>query len=440
MSIPAQYFRTACEECHTRKVRCKPSPDQGRGGTTQCEACRVNGRKCLFSLKSKTGRPRNTTVTTVPKFDSINLPSPLRSPPPLSSFSGSSNATLDSPSHDSSEYFYLELPPWPSSNNDPRNQLPLNFTTNSEQGSSNAFSEGQDVAVVACRGCSDGTWQLPKVTSPTQNVLSATSACNDDLAASSWNDIWASVLPGDPRAQSTLSFYDQSAVGTMSRTPASTKTSPPCVDCASKRINELPTLEYPFPFTMRKPETISDIVRTIELCNQVREYEHAIPGKIISLLSTNDASEVHELLGSLEKLCSKIYSIVPQQSQAGQIRDQPTFIMVFTAVMQAIEQTVDRLGSIVEFEQACQAEDSPMMSNSMVTVVPQLQIERLLSMTRLDFYLLQMKSFITLFDTSLELLAAAESILRPAESSARLLSYHRCLESILEQWKKEWRK
>jgi hypothetical protein len=146
------------------------------------------------------------------------------------------------------------------------------------------------------------------------------------------------------------------------------------------------------------------------------------------------------MLTSVDKLCSKIHSIIPQQPQPGQLRDQPTLIMVFTAVMQAIEQTVDRLGSIVEFEQASQAEDSSMVGNSMVMVVPQLQIERLLSLTRLDFYLLQMKSFITLFDTCLELLAAAESILRPAESSARLLSYHRCLEIILGRWKNEWRK
>ncbi|GAQ05536.1 hypothetical protein ALT_2857 [Aspergillus lentulus] len=54
-------FRLACEECHVRKVRCEPSLT-GSGGS--CEACRVNQRRCLFSLRSKIGRPRKQASST----------------------------------------------------------------------------------------------------------------------------------------------------------------------------------------------------------------------------------------------------------------------------------------------------------------------------------------------------------------------------------------
>ncbi|KAK3307189.1 uncharacterized protein B0T15DRAFT_510491 [Chaetomium strumarium] len=48
-------FRLACEECHQRKIRCDLPPDSS---TATCKACRTNKRRCLFSIKSKTGRPR----------------------------------------------------------------------------------------------------------------------------------------------------------------------------------------------------------------------------------------------------------------------------------------------------------------------------------------------------------------------------------------------
>ena len=50
-------LRLACEECHKRKIRCQAPRDGSQG---ICEACQVNQRQCLFSLKVKTGRPRKT--------------------------------------------------------------------------------------------------------------------------------------------------------------------------------------------------------------------------------------------------------------------------------------------------------------------------------------------------------------------------------------------
>lgn len=47
-------FRIACEECHTRKIKCYSSDSNTRA----CKNCLQNGRKCLFSLKGKLGHPR----------------------------------------------------------------------------------------------------------------------------------------------------------------------------------------------------------------------------------------------------------------------------------------------------------------------------------------------------------------------------------------------
>ncbi|KAL4982484.1 hypothetical protein BDW68DRAFT_55769 [Aspergillus falconensis] len=53
-------LRLACEECHARKIRCELSvaPSGGR-----CKACALNQRQCLFSLRSRTGRPRKQPLS-----------------------------------------------------------------------------------------------------------------------------------------------------------------------------------------------------------------------------------------------------------------------------------------------------------------------------------------------------------------------------------------
>jgi hypothetical protein len=62
LSPPATHaehrLKYACEECHSRKIRCYALPNTQPG---TCTPCHVNGRKCLFALKNKTGRPRRMT-------------------------------------------------------------------------------------------------------------------------------------------------------------------------------------------------------------------------------------------------------------------------------------------------------------------------------------------------------------------------------------------
>ncbi|KAL2801637.1 hypothetical protein BJX63DRAFT_442098 [Aspergillus granulosus] len=53
-------FRLACEECHARKIRCELSVASSGGS---CKACALNQRRCVFSLRSRTGRPRKHPPT-----------------------------------------------------------------------------------------------------------------------------------------------------------------------------------------------------------------------------------------------------------------------------------------------------------------------------------------------------------------------------------------
>ncbi|RAL06964.1 Zn(II)2Cys6 transcription factor domain-containing protein [Aspergillus homomorphus CBS 101889] len=63
-SIEAQ-LRLACEECHARKIRCELSAATSGG---RCKACVLNQRQCLFSLRSRTGRPRKQPLSIPFKF------------------------------------------------------------------------------------------------------------------------------------------------------------------------------------------------------------------------------------------------------------------------------------------------------------------------------------------------------------------------------------
>lgn len=44
--------RNACEECHSRKIKCHPTEDGG------CRSCQNNGRLCFFLPRNKSGRPK----------------------------------------------------------------------------------------------------------------------------------------------------------------------------------------------------------------------------------------------------------------------------------------------------------------------------------------------------------------------------------------------
>ncbi|KAH8667340.1 hypothetical protein BGZ60DRAFT_47922 [Tricladium varicosporioides] len=471
--ITTPYFRTACEECHSRKVRCKPSTEESRG-STRCEACRINGRKCLFSLRSKTGRPRNSTTLA---YNSIYKPSVPAASSSIVEFPASypTSGSMKFPEPKNKEHPGLH--PWPSLIDEQQNHPSLNFNSIQDQNCSPS-QEKLNTPMNEYEGRSDEAWRSPTLPSPTQ--ASFQTRDTTDLSAYLSEDVLSIMFSTKEQNQSVgfsnLKFLENTAQPTAQiSTPQAPRNTFPN-SSSQFRVSTAASKIDP-----RKPETVSDIVQTIGICNELRKYGQAVPRKKISLFSSGDDAEIHQMLNSVDKLCTKISNSIPQQLPSTPLRDQPTFILVFTAVMQAIEQTVERLGGIAEFEHACETGDpsmnsgdinmdlggmqteklvlngsgntenapSPYMYGQHRSVLlreydaseaefPQLQLEQVLSLTRLDFYLLQMKSFIAHFDTSLELLAATEYIFNPAQSSARLLAYHRCLDRVLGYWKNKW--
>lgn len=65
--------RSACEECHERKIRCLIPPHGG-----SCQACMTSRRQCYFLPKHKAGPPRRGS-----RILSSTLSSPHANPAPL---------------------------------------------------------------------------------------------------------------------------------------------------------------------------------------------------------------------------------------------------------------------------------------------------------------------------------------------------------------------
>ncbi|RAH64466.1 Zn(II)2Cys6 transcription factor domain-containing protein [Aspergillus aculeatinus CBS 121060] len=94
-AIEAQ-FRVACEECHARKIRCELALANSGGAGSSCKACALNQRRCLFSLRSRTGRPRKQPLTSF-SSSSASPPQPLPVQTNRSSKSLQAGPTTQSP-------------------------------------------------------------------------------------------------------------------------------------------------------------------------------------------------------------------------------------------------------------------------------------------------------------------------------------------------------
>jgi len=55
-SAPNLAYRNACDDCHRRKVACKVTT-----GSAICKQCVAAGKRCTFSPREPTGRPRKHT-------------------------------------------------------------------------------------------------------------------------------------------------------------------------------------------------------------------------------------------------------------------------------------------------------------------------------------------------------------------------------------------
>jgi hypothetical protein len=228
----------------------------------------------------------------------------------------------------------------------------------------------------------------------------------------------------------------------------------------------------------------SEFLRALELSHELRRHFEMIPERHLSLVADRDAHDVHVLLDSMERLCNKISAIFPCLQPGSSQMDQNTYILVFAAVMEVIDQTIRRLGCLLELEprfdpgpttfdsmisgdfdmstdslsyasETAEAHDEfsflsryasdelacNMMRNdgegSSINFAD-IKIEHIVALTRLDYYLFRFKSFISRFDSTPDFMSPTMFMFSPSESTARLLSFHRCIEFIHSGWKARW--
>ena len=495
-------FRIACEECHERKIRCKQSNKEGVGSGS-CQACYSNGRKCLFSLKSKTGRPKIaqsfSSVSSIPTLPQ-SFPSGSLSLPHLSFSAGSSpNATP-------------RMIGDRKSNGGPKStadaQMQFNFNFNQSQTISEFLSEKplSIPSALSPNMSNNQFWQ------PNGEHEGESGPPGSGGSAFQMEHNFQQPSPKSPSVVPTTVMKDSPHRGVISPFINHFKNMPPGKDTGGQQQgnttlpnqpgnptqrnrNRSPTRSLDIPQKIKHSQTdqlsetstelgnsnsasVFEFLRALEFSHELRWHFEPMPGRSLSLLAVEDAEDVRTLLDSLDRLCTKIAAVIPTALHNSSETDRSTYILVFAAVMEVIDQTIRRLGCLVELEprfdpglskpDSLFCSDFDMEMNSLVYSgtqdhssflphsfnpdsmsggmmhtevamdVPHIEIEHLLSLTRLDYYLLRFKSFISHFDSSPDLLGATTFMFSPSGSMAQLLSFHRCIEGIQSGWRARW--
>jgi hypothetical protein len=209
----------------------------------------------------------------------------------------------------------------------------------------------------------------------------------------------------------------------------------------------------------------TDYLKFLELSHELRPLLESIFVNEASLLANGDAPKVKTLLDSLDKICNTIGIMIDVSCAGVTVLDGSANVFCYATIMDTISQATRKLGSWAELDPDSRTglrqntlstaldftmepsyfgfKDTLFGSVEMdgsETPVPDLQLERVLSLTRLDFYLLRLKSYISHFDSEPELLVATATLFSPAELKGSLLALHNRVDSILCAWKRQWGK
>jgi hypothetical protein len=483
-------FRIACEECHERKIRCKQA-NKDSVGTGSCQACHANSRKCLFSLKSKTGRPKTSQSSS-----GSSIPTLPVSPPPAPLSVSNLSSSVDSPPRMISSLSRDQTTR--SSHEIPKDaQMQFNFNINqgqiqtiseflSEQNGQSHFPPDMNNRHVWQRNgeYEGGSGSLKSVFHVDQHFLhpSGSSSVVAPMEIMKNSPHYGSANPfvnhfKEITSRMSARGQDNTAVPNQVGTSTQWNRDRPSsgnIDIGKKTKQSQIEQQSEASTDLAK----SKFLRALEFTHELRWYCEPIHGRSLSLLAAKDAEDVRILLESLDKLCTKISAMIPTALELlSSQEDLSTYILVFAAVMEVIDQTIRRLDYIVEldarFDPGLSMPDSKLcadfdmdlfslaysstqnstsspphnfdpdsvtgtMEAELVMSPPEIEIEHLLSLTRLDYYLLRFKSFISDLDFSPDILGATTFKFSSSSSMARLLSFHRCIEGIQSGWKTRW--
>jgi hypothetical protein len=215
----------------------------------------------------------------------------------------------------------------------------------------------------------------------------------------------------------------------------------------------------------RATAKVADYLKVLGLSHELRPPLESIFANKASLLANRDAPKVNTLLDSLDKICNTIGIMIDVSCADVTVLDGSPNVFFYATIMDTISQVIRKLGSWAELDPDSR---TGLTQNTLSTAldftmepsyfgfeytlfssvemdgseppVPDLQLERVLSLTRLDFYLLRLKSYISHFDSESELLVATATLFSPAELKRSLLALHNRVDSILCAWKRQWGK
>jgi hypothetical protein len=374
---PAAFrFRIACEECHTRKIRCYPSLDLSSGA---CECCRSNWRKCLFSLKGKLGRPRkrNGRLSDSPNVSQQSLildncHSDLRhttasATHPLipgqreSLDLANQNKNIEDDfvnHHDCNGSIAQNLL---SHKTHPHGSpgRPMLKSRPTRGGLSCPLSPADRAKTVAehsnvtksyttIRDDDEGQFHGPPVENlelhlnHADNVSPSDAMVFDDCYGDRFTPL-SSNCEGFSKAdlsQTTRQLQTLISLGGWTATPAPAplqqqrqQNQQPLMYPMNRKILYIPTLPTP-------PPTAEDFQETLEICSDVNMQTRTVPHRRCSLFAEDGREELHQMTEILRKISSKISALAqtsfPHDS-GRRTEDQSMAIILFVSVIQAVD-------------------------------------------------------------------------------------------------------
>lgn len=447
-------LRAACEECHERKIRCKQS--KRRSGA--CEACSDNGRRCLFSLKSKTGRPKNTRSSSTPStylFTSQAIPQDCPRHP---------SNTDDTLQENQNLYFQIpiqtEFAVSQRVHEYPQElEISPSFAiraTTPDLATQDSLFEDENQASGFGNGPGGGF-------QGSEEMISPVSTSGDTMKEiHPFVNCFQSSLAVATSQHQQQNFQSRAFVGTRPLT-ASVHESEPLAPFGQETANC--ALGAAAIVNNYHVEDVAEFLRVLRISHELRSHWESLPRSRLSLLTLEDAEGVGVLLASLSSLCLKITNLLYLGGQDAPNMGSSISALVAAAVVDAIDQTVQRLCCLTDLEPAFQPDKSldflwasdfnmtmkpvgfnsdPLMQSETSTSsaaslsAAEINVDQLVALTRLDYFLLRIHTLVGILESPHEIIDATTHNTHPKQIKERLLSFHRCIEVILGGWRSGW--
>ncbi|KAH8588575.1 hypothetical protein B0O99DRAFT_600605 [Bisporella sp. PMI_857] len=421
-------------------VKCYPSVDDNSGA---CEACRASGRKCLFSLKGKLGRPRKMTSST-PSTRSSTMPSNAASTTPTShDFPNPSMQEIRSNRQSFSH----------------STTMGVRFTAESSTSQKSPIRQSP---------ISQAAWESFRPDSRTErqnrNCQHDRISFYDSLRDTTGDE---SYIPDDPvnhqiypensdnmesvrlRGHETIPF-SESYKDIMSQLPQDLmdfskddfgQISPRQSNIAKPGGWSGSQLQIYRADNQASNSIIGESQEILQIYSEIQKQSDLLAQNRCSLLAQGDQDNLRQIMDTLGRMSRKISAVSNAlASDPRRINDQSLAMVIFASIIQAMD-NVSRFTELGDHQgYGSQAQPSsgssprPVVSTDEWGAVSGVRLDLIIAVTRLDFFLMQFKAFITSFNCYITVI----SVSHPAELIARLHHLHQRIGLVLERLQTGW--